>query len=73
MFIPIHLSTVKPDLTTTFEQWPPVNNGQFKPSTTGLNICFIRHLCQRAAFFRPQEWPLYTGLTVHTFAEIKYI
>ena len=57
-------STVKPDLTTTCEQRPPVNNGQFKPSTASLNVSFIRHLCQTAAFFRPQGWPLYTGLTV---------
>ena len=54
------LSTVKPDC----EQRPPVNNGQFEPSTASLNLSFIRHLCQTAAFFRPQGWPLYTGLTV---------
>jgi hypothetical protein len=61
-------NTVKPDLTTTCEQRPPVNNGQFESSTTSLNFIFIRHLCQTATFFRSQEWPLYTGLTVlHLF------
>ncbi len=57
-------STVKPDLTTTCEQRPPVNCGQFEPSTASLNLSFIRHLCLTAAFFRSQGWPLYTGLTV---------
>ncbi len=56
--------TVKPDLTTTCEQRPPVNNGQFEPSTASQNLSFIRHLCLTAAFFRSQGWPLYTGLTV---------
>ncbi len=51
---------------------PPVNNGQFESSTASLshqtrlaslNLSFIRHLCQTAAFFRSQGWPLYTGLT----------
>jgi hypothetical protein len=60
----IFSSTGKPDLTTTCEQWPPVNNSQFEPSTTSINLSFIRHLCQTAAFSRPQGWPLYTGLTV---------
>ncbi len=58
------LNTVKPDLTTTCEQRPPVNNGHFESSTASLNLSFIRHLCQTAAFFRPQGWPLYTSLTV---------
>jgi hypothetical protein len=57
-------STVKPDLTTTCEQRPPVNDGQFKSATTSLNLSFIRHLCQTATFFRSQGWPLYTGMTV---------
>ena len=59
-------TTVKPDLTTTCEQRPPVNNGQFESSTASLNLSFIRHLCLTAIFFRPQGWPLYTGLTVLT-------
>jgi hypothetical protein len=61
-----HISTVKPDLTTTCEQRPPVNNGQFESSTASQNLSFIRHLCLTAAFFRSQGWSLYTGLTVHT-------
>jgi len=56
-------STVKPDLTTIYEQRPPVNNGQFESSMASLNLSFIGHLCQTAAFFRSQGWPLYTGLT----------
>ena len=56
--------TVKPDLTTTCEQRPPVNNGQFESSTASQNLSFIRYLCLTAAFFRSQGWPLYTGLTV---------
>ncbi len=60
-----HVHTVKPDLTTTCEQQPPVDNGQFESSTTSLNLSFIRHLCQTAAFFWSQGWPLYTGLTVY--------
>ncbi len=58
-------STVKPDLTTTCEQRPPVNNGQFESSTTSLNLSFIRQLCQTATFFRSQGWPLYPGSTVY--------
>ncbi len=61
------ISTVKPDLTTTCEQRPPVNNGQFESSTTSINLNFIRHLCQTATFFWSRGWPLYTGLTVHHF------
>ena len=60
----IFAGTVKPDLTTTCEQRPPVDSGQFASSTTSLNLSFIRHLCQTATFFRSQGWPLYTGLTV---------
>ncbi len=57
-------NTVKPDLTATCEQRPPVNNGQFESSTTSINLSFIRHLCQTATFFWSRGWPLYTGLTV---------
>ncbi len=56
--------TVKPDLTTTCEQQPPVNNGQFESSRTSINLSFIRHLCQTASFFWSRGLPLYTGLTV---------
>ena len=59
-----YICTVKPDLTTTFEQRLPVNNGQFYSSTTSLNLSFIKHLFQTATFFRSQGWPLNTGLTV---------
>ncbi len=58
--------TVKRYLTTTCEQQPPVNNGQFESSTTSLNISFIRHLCQTAAFYWSQGWSLYRGLTVES-------
>ncbi len=58
------LMTVIPALTTTSEQRPPVNNGQFASSKTSLNITFIRPLFQTATFFRSQGWSLYTGLTV---------
>jgi hypothetical protein len=64
-------STVKPDLMTTSEQRPPVNNGQFESSTASQNLSFIRHLYLTAAFFRSQGWPFYTGLTV--LAEIAKI
>jgi hypothetical protein len=37
---------VKPDLTTTCEQRPPVNSSQIESSTTSVNLSFIRHLCQ---------------------------
>ncbi len=57
-------TTVKPEVTTICEQLPPVNNGQFESSTASLNLSFIRHLCLTDTFFRPQGWPLYTGLTV---------
>ena len=57
-------TTVKPDLTTTCEQRPPVNNGQFESLTASLNLSFIRNLCQTAAFFRSKGWPLNTGLIV---------
>jgi hypothetical protein len=66
-FISTFINTVKPDLMTTCEQRPPVNNGQFESSTASQNLSFIRHLCLTAAFFRSQGWPLYTGLTVHIF------
>ena len=55
----------KPALTTTSEQRPPVNNGQFGSLTASLNLTFIRPLFQTATFFRSQGWPLYTGLTVY--------
>ncbi len=66
-----NIRTVKPDLTTTCEQRPPVNNGHFESSTASQNLSFIRHLCLTAAFFRSQGWPLYTGLTVF-IEEIVY-
>ncbi len=47
-------NTVKPDLTTTCEQRPHVNNRQFEPSTTSLNLSFIRQLCQTATFSGPK-------------------
>ncbi len=56
--------TVKPAITATSEQWPPVNNGRFDTSTASLNLTFIRPLFQTATFFRSRGWPLYTGLTV---------
>jgi hypothetical protein len=56
--------TVKPAITATSEQWPPVNNGRFDSSTASLNLTFIRPLFQTATFFRSRGWPLYTGLTV---------
>ncbi len=56
--------TVKPELTTTCDKRPPVNNGQFETSTASLNLSFIRPLFQTATFFRSQGRPLYTGLTV---------
>ncbi len=46
--------TVKPYLTVTCEQRPPVNNGKFESSTTSLNISFIRHLWQRPLFQVPR-------------------
>ncbi len=65
--------TVKPDLTTTCEQRPPVNNGQFESSTASLNLSFIRNLCQTAAFFRSHWWLLYTGLTVLCYNNMKIL
>ncbi len=35
------MSTVKPVLTTTSEQRPPVNNGQSDPQTYQINTSFI--------------------------------
>ena len=55
--------TVKPTLTTTSEQRPPINNGQFDSSTINLNLTFIRPFFPTTTFFRSQGWSLYTGLT----------
>jgi hypothetical protein len=52
--IPGNKYTVKPDLTTTCEQRPPVNNGQFESSTASQNLSFIRHLCLTAVFSGPR-------------------
>jgi hypothetical protein len=38
---PAIMSTVKPVLTTTSEQRPPVNNGQSDPQTSQINTSFI--------------------------------
>ncbi len=51
---PYQIGSVKPDLATTCEQRPPVNNGQFESPTTSLNLSFIRHICQTAAFSGPK-------------------
>ncbi len=51
---PIFKYTVKPVLTTTSEQQPPVNNGQFGSSTASLNLTFIRPLFQTATFSGPK-------------------
>ncbi len=65
--------TVKPVLTTTSEQRPPVNNGQPEGSTTSLNLAshwsFPDNPLHNATFFRSKGWSLYTGLTVYTFKQ----
>ncbi len=44
--------TVKPALTTTSKQWPPVNNDRYNSGIASLNLTFIRapisniHFCQ---------------------------
>jgi hypothetical protein len=48
-------STVKPVLTTTSEQWPPVNNGQPDPQTSQINTSFIGGTSeQRPLFWGPK-------------------
>jgi hypothetical protein len=51
-------NTVKPDLTPTCEQRPPVNNGQLDSSMTRINLYFIRNFFQTATFLGSQWWPL---------------
>ncbi len=48
------INTVKPELTTTCELRPPVNNGQFDTLTASLNLSFIWHLFQTATFSGPK-------------------
>jgi len=57
--------TVKPELTATSEERTPVNNGQYNLVTASINLTFIIAPLSNGHFFRPREWPLHTGLTVH--------
>jgi hypothetical protein len=61
-------NTVKLALTTTSEQRPPVNNGQFGSLTAILKSHFYQAPLSNGHFFRSQGWPWYTGLTVPGFS-----
>ncbi len=62
--------TVKPVLTTTSEQWPPLYNSQASliPSSLSLIIQSFdnSHFWTTATFLVSQGWPLYIGLTVQS-------
>ncbi len=61
------INTVKPVLTTTSKQRPPVNNGQSEATTTTWipRQAFSDHpWTLNGLFFRPRGWSLYLGLTV---------
>jgi hypothetical protein len=45
-------NTVKPELTATFEQRPPVNNGRYNLVTASINLTFIRAPLSNGHFFR---------------------
>ncbi len=57
---------MKPALTATSEQQPPVNNDRYKSVTASLNLNFIRAPLSSGLFFRLQGWLLYTGLTIYS-------
>jgi hypothetical protein len=56
--------TVKPELTATSEQRPPVNDGQYNSVMARINLTFIRAPLSNSHFFRSRWWPLCTGLNV---------
>ncbi len=61
-------SAVKPLLTTTSEQQPPVYKGQASVNIDSPNINVQplnnNHFWTMATIFESQGWPLYTELTV---------
>ena len=71
--------TVIPELTTTSEQRPPVNNDWLNPISSKLILIFVEHILNishlgtTATFLESQECLLYTGLTVLWSAEICYL
>ncbi len=67
-------NTVKPELTATSEQRPPVNNGRYNLVTASKNLTFIIATLSSGRFFRSRGLPLSTGLTVDSnFCNIKIL